>query len=223
MGKKQKLSLGSISSNYNVILIDNCAFHQILNGKDKLSMKSIEDKLNDRIFIKDSLKFWKENIPIYGNIYTTLKVVEEMENVQSYNYGKSIKKDCRNKRKPNLLNLRRATKNLNTERNLLIRALEEEQKILKFNKKEQDLYNRFYEKHLKLHEDYLKSDNCDGVVDYDLLISGGVMAKLQGSSAIISNDFGIVSAWRDFLKREKLSNKKFGFFLRTGLEIFKKL
>lgn len=212
MGKFK--SLEEISSSYKLIIIDNSAFQQILSSNSNL--KSIEEKLEHYLMKKKSLQFWKKNMGYYENYYTTLEVIEEMRNVGHYPYKKAIKKDYFMDK--NMLKLRRTIRDLNQEGSRLIRYLEEKERILKLNKDEAYLYDIFYGKYLELRDTY----ELFGV-DFDLLISGAVIAQTRESSAIISNDFGIVRAWSSFLEAEKVSKEKFGFFVRKDISLFEKL
>ena len=213
MGKFK--SLEEISSSYKLIIIDTCAFQQILIRDSNL--KSTEEKLKNYLMQKESLQFWRENIGHYGNCYTTSEVIEEMRSVRHYSYKEAIKGDYLMKKKPYLLQLRRAIRDLNKERNRLATYLEDKEKILKLNKDEDYLYDIFYGKYLELKDDY-------GLLgaDFPLLIFGGVTSQTRESSAIISNDHGIVSAWSSFLEAEKLSKEKFGFFVRKSISLFER-
>jgi len=214
MGKLK--SLEEISSGYGMIVIDTCAFHEILRPNSNL--KSTEEKLKHYLIKKECLRFWKENVGFYDNCYTTSEVIKEMREVRHYSYKDAIKGDYFMKKKPYLLQLRRTIKDLNKERNRLATYIEDKEKILKLNRDEDYLYDIFYEKYFELKDDYALFD-----VDFDLLISGAVTSQTRESSAILSNDFGIVRAWSSFLEAEKLSKEKFGFFVRKSIALFEKL
>ena len=60
--------------------------------------------------------------------------------------------------------------------------------------------------------------------DYDFLVSGFVLSEARKESvALISNDLGILRAWKFFLMRECLSSEELGFLIRIGEETFKKV
>ena len=96
--------------------------------------------------------------------------------------------------------------------------LEYTQKILKFDEKEQNRYNQFCKDYSNIEKDY-----GIGNVDFDLLISGLTTSQTRGSSALISNDFGIVRAGRYLSRKESFSKEKFGFFRREEVDTFKTL
>ena len=213
MGKFK--SLGEISSDYELVIIDNSAFQEILINNS--NPKSIEEKLESYLTKAKSLKFWKENIGHYENCYTIPEVIEELKDTKHYSYKKSIKGDPLMKTKPYLLQLRRAIREMGKERNRLATCLEDKERILKKNKDEDYLYDEFYEKHFKL-EAYYRLHGAD----FPLLIFGAVTAKTRSSSAIISNDSAIGYAYNYLLKAENLSKEKFGFFTRNRISLFER-
>jgi len=209
-------SLEEISSDYGLIVIDTCAFHQILRRDS--NPKSIKEKLENYLMKRKFLGFWKENIGHYENCYTISEVIEEMRNVRHYSYGKIIKKGGLRNRSPKVLELRRAIRDLDKERNRLVTYLEDKEKILELNKDEAYLYEIFYEECLEIRDNY----DLHGA-DFPLFIFGAVTSQTRKSSAIISNDYGIVSAWSSFSEAEKISKEKFGFFVRKRISLFEKL
>ena len=211
--RKTKLkSLEDIASNYKCVLIDNCSFHALSRES---SSQSVEEKLNYYVNQRKYLGFWKENLKYFDNFYVTLKVIEEIEKARNYNYKKAIKKTAR---QPLVLELRRAIRDSNKERNRLMIYMRDSQKILEFDGKEEELHTRFCEKYLDIMEEFNIGD-----VDFDLLIYGLTTSQTRGSSAIISNDFGIVRAWNYLSRKEEFSVKKFGFFSRRDFDNFRML
>ena len=114
--------------------------------------------------------------------------------------------------------MRRAIRDSHNQRNRLIRFIEDEQRILEFNEREQNRYNYLYENFFNIEE-----NRKIGNVDYDLVISGLTLFHSRGSSAIISNDSGIVDVWRDISEKKSFSKDRFGFFRRKNLDVFKTL
>jgi len=60
--------------------------------------------------------------------------------------------------------------------------------------------------------------------DYDFLVSGVVLSEARKKPiALISNDIEILRAWKFFLMKECLSPEELGFFMRKGIETFKRV
>jgi len=203
------VSLEDIASHYSCVLIDACSFQ--LHSKN-IKDKSVKEKLDFYLEDIKYLKFWNENIKSFCNLYTTLKIIEEMEG-ESYKYTKSIKKMTKI---PFVLELRRAIRDYYKERNCLINNMRDEQRILEFNEREQNRYNYLYENFFDIEENRKVGD-----IDYDLVISGLTLFNSRGSSAIISNDSGIVDVWRDISEKKSFSKDRFGVFRREKLDTFK--
>ncbi len=207
--------LENISSNYSCVLIDNCAFQECLRY-----IKKPQDILGKTKYYetqKESFYFWKKNIENFENLYTTLGVFNEIGNHNSEKYKKKIKKRYFHDKHPGVLKLRRVIRDKNKEERGLINYLEFLQRIINLNKEEK-MYNRFFDSYSYFKEKYGLSN-----VDFDFLISGGILSKTRGSSALISNDFNIAKAWRNFLDLEKISKTKFDFFNRLDISVFERL
>ncbi len=216
MTKKTKLkSLEDIALDYGYFLIDTCVLRGILI---KLNLKFIKERLKEYQIQKESFKFWQKNIKYYRNCYTISEVIEELRNINYSECRKNIDKHSLRQKHPIVLEIQKAIKDANKERNLLIRSLRDEQRIWGRDREEQNLYEESYEKHYGFKTKY----NLNGA-DFPLLISGFVAAQTRGSSAILSNDFGIARAWNALSEQENFSTNKFGFFVREDLTFFKKL
>ncbi len=207
MGKFR--SLGEISSDYELVIIDNSAFQEILISKS--NPKSIKEKLENYLVKIESLKFWKENIGHYKNCYTISEVIEELRDTEHYPYKKTIKEDP----KPYLLKLRRTIREAGKERNRLAACLEDKEKILERNKNEDYLYDIAYERYLELRNNY----GLHGVA-YFLFIHGVVAAQTRGSCAIVSNNSKISHAVDYVSETENLPREKFRFFFRNRISLF---
>ena len=60
--------------------------------------------------------------------------------------------------------------------------------------------------------------------DYNFLLSGVVIFQSRKApTALISNDMGILRAWKFLLMKERLSPEELGFLIRIGDETFKKV
>ena len=209
--------LEDISLDYEFILVDNSVFQEILMSSSY--SQTDEGKLAHCHIQQKCIEFWKENLQKYNNCYTIQGVLEELKKGTDYDYKEIIKRKCPPKKSPYLSKLRRTIRDVCKERSRLIRYLEDEGRILKLNEKEQGLYKNLFEKYKKCGDYYGLSE-----VDFNLLISGAVVAQTREPSAIISNDItGLARTWNFFLKKENISREKFGFFVREDISLFRRL
>ncbi len=202
---------GKIILEYAYFLIDTCSFHGTLGNS---CPHFLQGKLDYFRTQKELTDFWGEKIKAYKNCYTIPEVLQELKFMKFYNYKKSKERG----RISSVIRLRKVIKEARESRSGLIKTLEKEQRILQFDREEQELYEESYERYLRFEEIY----DLHGA-DYPLVISGKVMTEFRGPSAIISNDFGIVRAWDKISAEENLSTKDFGFFVRQGTNSFRRL
>ncbi len=213
-------SLEEIASKYSLALMDTSFFSESFRNKKNLitvrGIDSVKEKANIiekehqfRIMLIDYLE---RGFPYF----ITYPVSKEYSGIRHYPYKKIIRKMGSNNRE--LLNLRRQIRDSEKEKRRLIDIFEENDKILQLSEEEKSLYDVFSEKYYFFKNVYELSD-----VDFDLFISGAVLSKARNSSALASNDFGIVHAWRCFLKKENISPNQFGFFVKRGINFYWKL
>ena len=235
IGGNGLVSLEEISLNYELILVDSCSFQGVFKDlpelvadelgnyliQKKLLKPSERDlnyleKIKNYLIKKKSFDFFVENLKDYENCYTIPEVVQEIKNARGYDYKEKIKQK-NSKKNLHLPKLRRSIRDSNMSRNRLIRFFEDGQRILKLDEKEKYLYNKFYGKYKRFEKYY----SLHGA-DLPLLVSGAVIAYARDSSAIISNDSKIGSAWKSFLKEEGLLRRRFEFFTRQDISAFEK-
>ncbi len=224
-GKSQTLE--EIASKYQIVLMDSSVLIHYLGGEQYKSFFSFEKKgiaLEEehqcRIMLMDYLN--KKGLPCF----ITSSVLEEFQAGDNYPYKKMIKRDSSYKnarlipkagsdKARKLLKLRRKIKDAQKGRRKLINTFQENNRVLELNESEHNLYNIFDKTYSGLLSYYGLSK-----VDFDFLLSGAVTSKIRESSALISNDFGLVRAWNYIRKKEKISSEQFGFVIRTGLDDF---
>lgn len=100
----------------------------------------------------------------------------------------------------------------------MTRTFQENSRILNLNPEQETLYDSLY-----LGYKWLDEKNGLGVTDFDFLISGAVLAQTNDSAALVSNDFGIVEAWRILSEREGFTSEQLPFFIRKKLFGFLRL
>ena len=104
-------------------------------------------------------------------------------------------------------------------RKRLLDAIESNSRILQLDGGEEIWYNLLFNSFLKIRDKFRL-----GETDYDFLISGAVLSEARKKPiALISNDIGILRAWKYVLMVECLSPEEFGFLTRIGDETFKRV
>jgi len=211
--KKGKLeTLEEIASKYSIVLMDSSILSHYFG--DKQDSISIEDKI---IMFEEEhqsgtvlMDYLKKGIPCF----ITPLVSEEFQNRVHYDYKKIIKRRG-TKQNRESLDFSRKRRDAQKEITKLIYTFQENNKIFKLSENEHDLYEIYYERHSEFLNFYeLKK------VGFDFLIHGLVAAQTYESSALISNNFRIVRAWKHIRRKERISPKQFGFALRKGLDDF---
>ena len=102
-------------------------------------------------------------------------------------------------------------------RKRLLNTIESNSRILQLDDNEEIQYSL-------LHREYsgIKEEFYIGNVDYDFLVSGVVVSEARKKPvALISNDMGILRAWKFFLVEKSLSPIELKFLIRIGNETFK--
>lgn len=211
-------TLDDIVSDYPIMLIDTSVLLKSLT--DKITLVQLNGKNivleKDHQFRVELMKYLKGDMPIF----ITSLVSEEYLSGKHYSYKNAIKKlDSRGvKNRREQMETNRKIDAAQKEEKKLINTFEENERILKLNEKERSLYRNFYERYPDVQNMYELSET-----DFDLLISGAVLAQTRNFCALLSNDFGIVKGWGYFLKKEKLNIKQFGFFVREDGFKFERL
>lgn len=104
-------------------------------------------------------------------------------------------------------------------RNDLLDAIQLNRRILQLDSGEKLWYDVLSEGYSKIMGKFEIEET-----DYDFLVSGVVLSEARKKPvALISNDMGILRAWKFLLMRECLSPGELGFFMRKGRETFKRV
>ena len=212
--RNNQRTLREIVFEYPIILIDNTV---LCNSycRPRKALTFFEEKeieLKEQYQFRDLLiDYIETGMPCF---ITSLVSKEYLRG--NYPYKKIIKNENvqRNRR---VLNFCRQKKDSSKGRRKLIGVFQENNKILDLNEEEYNLYNNFYRRYPKLLS-YKLSD-----VDLDILISGMVVSQTRGPAGLVSNDFGIVRAWKYSKKKTGRNNKKLSFFIKLGMNCFKEL
>ncbi len=214
---KNIYTLEDITSEYSVAIVDTCVLSRSF-GKDVAQNpeKKRDELIENHEFRKEMMRCLEIGFPIF----ITELVYEEYLNKPHYDYKKALKKiDRRKDRDSKLLKkVARQIRDAEREERKLISMFKDMESILKFDENEKDLYDTLYEKYLTF-----KGEQDLSEADYDILISGIVTGQTRGFPAILSNDSGIINAWRDFKNREGINSQQFGFFIRQNNYEFERL
>lgn len=213
--ENHKISLDSLALKEYPVLLDTSAlldYYTQARNPETSTEKFAKAKEGYDFFV-----LMKNYVQNGNNFYITSLVSNELQNGYSPPFKKGIKKigGCKNRE---TLILHRKRREVAKARRALDRTFQESDKILKFGKDEQSLYDLLYKRNIGLKEKYELSES-----DFDLLISGGVLAKTGKTIALVSNDLGIFRARKEILNREKLWPNKFKFFIREYFLDYKKI
>ena len=101
----------------------------------------------------------------------------------------------------------------------LLDTIQSNSRILEFDEDERKLYNEKSRKYSEIKNKFLV-----GNADYDLLVSAFVLPEVRKKPvALVSNDIGILRAWKFLLMKEDLNLDKLRFLIRIGNKTFKKI
>lgn len=201
-------SLEKISLKYSLVLIDTCAL------KNFLPFKGVESSLEDDGEFIHLLENYLEN---RRNFYVTSRVLNEYRSlICDCYFFKNNPRKGNNEEELQQLFFKKIEEN--EQKKNIILSFKENNRILNLVKDKREIYNSLYEKYFSIAEEKGLSET-----DFDLFLSGAVLSKSRRGSAIISNDFGIVYVWNNFLKQEKTNLNEFGFIIRRGANHFEVL
>ncbi|MCH8945682.1 MAG: hypothetical protein IIA85_02055 [Nanoarchaeota archaeon] len=206
-------TLEEISERYGFILVDNSSLCWTSLGNIETSLLDFEGRISLSEEGKKSTIFFKKFLEEGKNFYVTPSILKEYDTY--YPYNKIIKNRKNTSKK--CLEMYRKRREESKERRKLIRVLKENYGILEFDGNEKKLYDEMSRKY-----SFLKRKKNISEADFDFLISGAVVSMKRNLTSLISNDFGIFYSWRELLKKEKLTPKQLGFFVRKEFNVFKR-
>tara|TARA_Y100000310_G_C20672579_1_gene811141 strand:- start:1753 stop:2412 length:660 start_codon:yes stop_codon:yes gene_type:complete len=209
---EELLSLEEVAEEYPIILFDTCA----LLGRIKESEEGIENRIWEEEEQINSAIFLREFIENSGGFYITPEILREYSKGLNYSYKKKIK-ERGGKIQKRVLEIMRKSKVRAKERKKLVNSIEEFGKILRFEEDGEKMYGNLYNEYAETRR--LKKI---GYKDYGLLISGLVTSIKRKPTCIISNDFAILRAWGEILRRRWIDPSQFGFFTRNDFNGFQK-
>jgi hypothetical protein len=214
---RETVGWGNLCSEYPIRIVDNCTLEHFANEQDYEGGTLI-----------DSAKKFKQNTRALGlflrhldeqrSIYITGPVLDEMVG-SHFNYTKSIKRlnrdDVSPEERRDWLVLFRQYRDFLKVKRKLKQGFVFQGDVLEFDDVEKETYDYFAKRNAPLRLEYGLS-----VPDFDLLVSGATLSRRRGKTAICSNDFGILRSWKALLKKERISPKLLGFFIRQNFHEF---
>lgn len=212
-------SINQICEKYNLVLVDTCSF---LNYRRKyLHFQSTRTKLERSEAGNKTLNFWLQNIPNFLQIFCTSYVLGELDTSGEYKYAKSLKRFLTHtgggKKGNNVLKLMRSKNMEKKNKKKLITLLQDQNRILTLNPKQQEDYESFLQTY---------SQNCKkhklSETDQHILISALIISLYQ-PTCIISKDNGISQTWIEIIKRRKISRDDFNFYINIDFNKFQKI
>ena len=117
------------------------------------------------------------------------------------------------------IKIKKATRDLKKKRNCFLDEINSKNiYALERDSDNEALYNQLFLKYNFL----TGCSNSIELADFDLLITGWVSSKLNGATALISNDFGIQKSWSRLINEERIPKSKYGFYFQKGINFFEK-
>lgn len=200
-------SFNELVTEYGIVLVDTSAFSSQVyqyyltkEGDGVGRIKNSQDQM-------DSIDYFIALINQGTIFYTTRLVADEICHKMNSSERRALnKKDRGGLSWPNIQY--RKCKNL-------VKTLREEDRFLILSDEERELY-------LQLVNDYSFSKQKYGLseTDFDLFLSGAVIAERRGKAVIVSNDSGMARAWRHYTFQNNVLQDRFGFFFRNGRDAY---
>ncbi len=213
--KRSSLSLEEIGSKYNVVLADTCSLLSSLEERDSIYLQN--DRLKRAAIRHDSFyrsaEYFYNFVMSGGELYATSRIINEYTPSSRGDYQKKVKRnndDLSKERKRIALECSRSIRDSHRMRRKLIDFLFTEGRIL--NEEENPEYKR-----LSSRFESFKSSISE--TDYDLLITGATRSR-ETPTAIVSNDFQILTFWKKVLRGENIDPSQLGFFFRKEFSSF---
>jgi len=205
--------LDDVLCKYKCVLADNSAIFNYEGLNLRESPISTQERIKKAEEDYESLDFFREELESGKMIHTTNLILEEFISFH-YSYKERLKKYSR-RTDGNAVELLRKWKNLNELKGKIYGLFFEKGRLILLDENESRIEKHFHRKYSALFQDSGLS-----WADRDLFLKATAVRESRGPSAIISNDYGIISTWHVFLKCERLTPSDFGFFTRAEFDVF---
>lgn len=219
------MDLNEILRRYEVTLVDTCALiNPIGKNADMMDIKRREAEIKDNHILREKLL---DALNRNDSLFITTGVAGEYNSRNHFNYQGKIKTLDKEVAFTNqnygggmdrreTLEFYRHLRDSKKEKMLFLHAAEYNGRILELSTDQNKIYRGLDKKyHALMIQRGLSKENIE------LLLSGIVIAKTTGNSAILTNDFGIVHAKKELLNRENMKRDKLRVFVREIEDRFK--
>jgi len=206
-------NLREILESRDAVLIDACVYCGPLHARDF-------DGARSPGHYKSLVEFYgimEDLFNMYRNIYTPESVAKELLEKGRYPYKRLLKSARIQGKKVERENVQargRADKRVRT----FLRRLECEGRILDFGSEKDHTYRDL----ISISGDFPMRYGIS-LNDLDFLLSGATLAKDGLEVALLSNDFGIVSAWHTLLNRSHISPERLEFYVMSKFNLFEQM
>ncbi len=205
MSLKQTITMEELASSAYPSIWDTSVFSCNIDDAP------IERNLGVKISMQEKRNAYGEKFRKFlpqSQFYVSQMVLDEIQ--AGYNgLKKTALSENSTLKRRRLLGLRRARKIGKKLATSLGYSLQERGKIIDF--KSQDDYQKLRAKY-----HYFIDKHGVSETDLDLLLSGILLARREGRSSVISNDFGILSARNDVVNGRELTPEELQFIIRES-------
>src|SRR3989338_2830131 len=212
----RKWTLDKIVLEYEIALFDTSALMSPFY-KDALN-PTVKAKADNEQYICRATDFL-HHYAGDGKISVTPEIFQEYVSCidQNYHIGKKVKNGRSNLTR-DVLSLMRARTEKRKLKNKLRDLIESSGSVIQFNEEERKIYESMTERFGDLRD-------CYGVREINLsfLISGLVLSRKRGSTALVSNNFKIFNFFRHLRGFCGINSDRMNFFIRRDINLFEAL
>ncbi len=214
------IHLDDICKEFNILLVDTSVLVKSLEAQSSNSPKLIDKIISKKVETCSSI-FFNKYVKDKGIFFLTEKIYKEFYCPENITLEEVFPKINRSKiSKKELKYFSEICSGVQEKRNLL-KSFKKYKKIITLDDFEKEKYNEIFTRNLYLKKKaYGPEGKKTGDNDDDLLIHGAVLSITRDKTAILSNDFPLLYAYRDLLNKEKISPVNYGFFIRIKPNFF---
>jgi len=225
--KHHLIHLDDICKEFNIILLDTSVVEssfEIKNYHSNQLIKRIIYKKSEQDLCNFLNKYHKRTMKFFITylVHNELKIKEDNKkslNKKKNNYIKTILNKYEHlkiskKEHEYFNNICSAKKEIKA----LLKSLKKKKKIITPNNFEKINYDNIFKTNFKLKLEHKLTDT-----DYDILITGAVLSKTRGKTALFSNDTPLLRSYKSLVYKEGLKPVNYSFFKRDKKEFFSRV
>lgn len=221
MGEKYETFRG-LTEEYKFVLPDSCAWisrryrnHNIrlVDCINRDNLEKVSGMVNDKKSFFENILYSLESD---GVVHFSEGVFRELSDSSDIHFDYKRIRELNRERFVKIqlwgdyLGLLRNIRSTYREARKIVRKFKEAGKVICLTEQE----NKIYQYLGKRYSNFKKGDSGLSEADFQLLLDGAVISLKRGPTAIISNDFGILRAWKYLCIRENLDSTKYTFYIR---------